>query len=112
MHFVYANNPTANDEFNLGRLLKMKQTPNRFYNSHLDNYFFLKFIIANSDNFVERQQAEKELLVAEKKMKYWEREELFDDAMQERDIKERRAKWELTDAQVGNFILKKIYNTA
>lgn len=111
MHFVYENNP-KNDDFNLGRLKKMLLNPNKFYNTHLDNYFFLKFIIAKSDKFTEKQQAEKELAVAIKKMEFWERQVLFDSGMQQSAIKQCREKWEMSDDQLGQFILKKICKTA
>lgn len=53
---------------------------------HLENYFFLKFILAKSDDFVEKHRASKELDICERKMNYWKRQANFCQKQYEKDI--------------------------
>lgn len=54
---------------------------------HLENYFFLKFILMKSDDFVEKHRASKELDICERKMNYWKRQKNFCQKQYEKDIK-------------------------
>jgi hypothetical protein len=53
---------------------------------HLENYFFLKFILMKSDSVVEKHQASKELDICERKMNYWKRQSNFCKKQYEKDI--------------------------
>ena len=44
-----------------------------FYLKHYENYLFLKFIANNSDKTLEKLQAQKELLICDRKIEYWRR---------------------------------------
>jgi hypothetical protein len=49
------------------------------YLKHYDNLLFLDFMAKNpGSTFIEKAQARKEILVAERKLKYWERHPNFD----------------------------------
>lgn len=43
------------------------------WETHLNNWYQLNFIARNSVKFLEKQQAEKELRICLKKMKFWEK---------------------------------------
>lgn len=49
-----------------------KMNPNKAFMSHYANFLYLDFILNNGD-YQERQQARKELVICERKMKFWER---------------------------------------
>ena len=48
------------------------------YITHYRNSLYLGFLLKNSNNFAEKQQAGKELGMAEKKMAYWQKHPNFD----------------------------------
>jgi len=52
--------------------------PTKQYCKHLDNWFFLKFLLMNSKDFAEQTQANKELSICERKLAYWKRNPKFD----------------------------------
>lgn len=58
---------------NVGRL-----NPNSQWANHSYNHFVLKHIYMNSPDTREKIQAGKELEIAERKMKFWERQSRFD----------------------------------
>lgn len=62
--------------FDISRLMRMD--PTKQYCKHLDNWFFLKFVLMNSKDFAEQAQANKELAICERKMAYWKRNARFD----------------------------------
>ena len=53
---------------------------------HLENYFFLKFILLKSDDTVEKHHASKELDICERKMNFWKRQSTFCSKQYEKDI--------------------------
>jgi len=53
---------------------------------HLENYFFLKFILLKSDDTVEKHHASKELDICERKMNFWKRQSSFCSKQYEKDI--------------------------
>lgn len=55
-----------------------KVNPTKMYCKHLSNYFELRAIANNAASpFAARQQANAEMLIAERKMRYWERKPNF-----------------------------------
>jgi hypothetical protein len=54
--------------------------PNSQWATHSYNHFVLEHIAKASKDFNERQQARKEMDVAERKMTFWERHDMFDEA--------------------------------
>ena len=74
MFFYKDNEPRGN--FNGGSLSNMNAT--RMYIKHLENYFYLRFIELQSDNRIERVQATKELVICERKLKFWSERDSFD----------------------------------
>lgn len=54
--------------------------PNSQFNKHLENYFFLKRVLENPKDFVEKHQANKELVTCQKKLDYWSSRSGFDQA--------------------------------
>lgn len=59
---------------------------NRMICKHLENYFFLKFILLKSDDTVEKHHASKELEICERKMNFWKRQSNFCSKQYEKDI--------------------------
>lgn len=53
--------------------------PNKMIYNHLENYFFLKFVILNSSDIIERHRASKELDICERKIEYWKKRPAFDE---------------------------------
>lgn len=69
MFFFYPDNEKrSNTPFNPHRY-----NPNNMICKHLENYFFLKFIIQKSPDMIERHRASKELDVCERKIAYWQK---------------------------------------
>lgn len=69
---------------------------NRMISKHLENYFFLKFILAKSDDIVEKHRASKELEICERKMNYWKRQVNFCQKQYENDIQIWNKTYDLT----------------
>ena len=69
---------------------------NRMISKHLENYFFLKFILAKSDDIVEKHRASKELEICERKMNYWKRQVNFCQKQYEKDIQIWNKTYDLT----------------
>lgn len=90
MTFFYSNSERSGD-FSIGLIQRLD--PNKCYNKHMENYFFLRFIEKSSDKFNERADATRELVICEKKLKYWSRDSRFDQKMSERDTADLRNKW-------------------
>ena len=68
--------------------------PHKPYNTHLENWFYLKFIQTTSDRFQEKQQALKELDIAERKMTFWRRHPNFDVEVERKLIAACKKTWE------------------
>lgn len=72
----YDSGIAKNKDFNFGIIRKMN--PNTQWSNHSYNHFVLTHISNTSENFNERAQARKEMEIAERKMKFWERHPDFD----------------------------------
>jgi hypothetical protein len=68
---------------------------NSQYAKHLENYFYLRFILMNSDDFKEKAQANKELSICQRKLDFWRRHGNFCDAVAQRDTEETKKKWRM-----------------
>lgn len=66
--------------------------PNRMMQNHIEAEFYLTFILTNSGNFHEKHQAQKELDIAQKKIKFWRKHPEYsqDEEMKFRNIEKRR----------------------
>ena len=58
-----------NKKFDFSLMSRINST--KAYINHVENYFYLRFILDKSDNFIEKNQANKEILIAERKMLFW-----------------------------------------
>ena len=82
MFLCYQDNETrSNTPFNPHRY-----NPNNVICNHLENYFFLKFIIQNSQDMLERHRASKELDICERKIAYWKKMPTFNEDTYMRDL--------------------------
>tara|TARA_Y100001938_G_C8070078_1_gene422578 strand:- start:294 stop:575 length:282 start_codon:yes stop_codon:yes gene_type:complete len=54
---------------------------------HLENYFFLKFILEKSANTLEKMQASKELVICERKIAYWQRQDNYSEEIYQKHLK-------------------------
>jgi len=59
---------------------------NKCARTHLHNYFYLKFLLLNSDDAREKIQANKELVVCERKLQFWQRQATFNQRQYELDV--------------------------
>jgi len=57
-----------------GTFIPSNFDPNLQLYKHLENYFYLKFILNKSDRPLEKIQASKELEICERKMTFWKRQ--------------------------------------
>jgi hypothetical protein len=73
--------------------LMSRINPTKAYINHVENYFYLRFILDKSDNFVEKNQANKEILIAEKKMLFWKRNKDFRSDIADKAFQDIRKKW-------------------
>jgi len=87
MGLVYDENPGPYTGPPLSRI-----NPNRAHRRHLENYFFLKFMLANG-NTAEKSQASKELAICDRKLAYWSRHPLFSRQQAEKDVAELKVTW-------------------
>lgn len=70
------------------------QYANSAWRKHLENWYFLKWIAEHDPSYAQRHQANKELLIAERKMAYWERfRGYFDPERAVRDRDEVKRQW-------------------
>ncbi len=74
----------------------MDMNPHKPYKTHMENLYYLDFIAKNSKNFTECRQAERELLIAERKIKFWEGHPAMNPQEKERIINEVKKKWNKT----------------
>ena len=59
---------------------------NKCARTHLQNYFYLKFLLLKSDNANEKIQASKELKICERKLAFWQRQATFNSKQYELDV--------------------------
>lgn len=79
---------------NVGLIQNMD--PNIQYKKHLENWFFLKFILINSKDWQEKSQATKELTICDRKLSYWKRNPRFDHKQMMADTTELKKKWNIS----------------
>lgn len=72
MGIVYDENPVRNSSGPL-----KDPNPAFLWGKHYGNFCYLDFLARNSDRWQERQQAQLEIAIAERKMEYWRRHKLF-----------------------------------
>jgi hypothetical protein len=73
MFYVYNENQPFSGDFDL-----KNADPHFFYLRHYGNLKYLQFIFDNTENRVERHQANKEIEIARKKMDWWSKKHGFD----------------------------------
>lgn len=64
----------------------------RVYMTHYANSMYLKFMLAKGDR-IERHQASCELLICDRKLKYWERQSNFNENQAEKLMIKEKRKW-------------------
>jgi hypothetical protein len=69
--------------------------PTTQYCKHLDNWFYLKFVLMNSKNFSEQSQANKELTICERKLTYWKRSGKFDSVAAQKHKDQLKKTWNI-----------------
>jgi len=90
MHLCY----DVNEKWAGGFMSRDNANANKGYLRHYANYLFLDFIIKNSKNTIEKIQATKEIVICERKMKWWENLPLFDRAYVNDEMKKLRKDWD------------------
>jgi hypothetical protein len=89
--FFYSENP----ERGSGNFDPSRFDANTCYRKHLENWFFLRFITEKSKDFSEKRQAEKELIICNRKLVYWAKSGSFDTKIADEDIATLKAKWNI-----------------
>jgi|TARA_E500000318_G_scaffold62183_1_gene57594 hypothetical protein len=92
--FCYSENENLSRRFS-GSFDPSSFDSNRVISTHLQNYFFLKFILQKSDDPREKIQASKELTICERKINYWKRQDNFSQTRYEQDIKKFKDSFQL-----------------
>lgn len=90
MFFFY--NENAKSTFT-GRFYPEDYNANSMICKHLENYFYLKFILLKSDSISEKHQAAKELTICERKMNFWKRQANFCFDQYQKDISRYKKNW-------------------
>ena len=85
MHMMFFYSDTDKRTFN-SSFRADDYDANHMICKHLENYFFLKFILLKSDDTVEKHHASKELDICERKMNFWKRQSSFCSKQYEKDI--------------------------
>lgn len=76
MAIFYDEGNAKNSNFNINI---SRMNPNTQWANHSYNWIVLEHISKASTDFHEKAQARKEMEIAERKMKFWERQPKFDD---------------------------------
>lgn len=103
-HLFYPDN----QKFDYSRFSIVKLHPTACWKKHLDNYFYLRFILDRSDDRDERWVANKELQIAEKKMKYWEKMPEFDKDQAQAYLQKLKKTWNLSNNNC-KYVLEEDY---
>jgi hypothetical protein len=69
--------------------------PTKQYCKHLDNWFYLKFVLMNTKRFDETVQATKELAICDRKLAYWKRSGGFDSAAAQKYKDQLKKTWNM-----------------
>lgn len=67
--------------------------PNRQWRTHKENEFLLEFIGANSTDFREKRQVEKELEICRRKLKWWSERGGFSQEQMRADVADLKTLW-------------------
>jgi hypothetical protein len=78
MAIFYDSGNAKNSDFNPSFLKRLN--PNSQWANHSYNHFVLQHIAKTTKDFRERTEARNELEIAERKMKFWERQPGFSEA--------------------------------
>lgn len=76
MFFCYDEDKKFTGSFN-----PTKCDANKMLEKHLENYFFLKFILTNSDRGREKVQAARELEICDRKIKFWQKQDSYSETL-------------------------------
>lgn len=88
MKLVYDENPPRSSNF--GFLKNLNATKQAL--THFENSLYLTFMMQNG-NFSERNQASRELSIAEKKVEYWKKQPNFDSEEFSRGCEKLKKSW-------------------
>jgi hypothetical protein len=69
-HFVYEDNEVRRT--NTNPIPYMSQPAVKYWATHFGNSMYLTFLVKNEPGFVERNRAQHELNICERKMQYWQ----------------------------------------
>lgn len=67
--------------------------PNVCYMIHFRNLMYLNFIFENTTDWIEKNQANKEIQIATKKMLFWQKRNGFDQKEVNNEMEMERRKW-------------------
>lgn len=62
-----------------------RQNATKHWVTHYSNFKYLRFILTNSKDFEERARANKEVQIADRKMRYWMNHPNFDRSIAEKE---------------------------
>jgi hypothetical protein len=89
MFHIYDSAPYAGPPINIYAM-----DPHPKYLEHFSNSLLLRVIEKETNDFAERQQARKEQVIAERKMRFWERHPSFSYEAVRRDCERLRREWQ------------------
>ena len=70
MHFIYSDIEEPRSSRSVVPYDRLNAT--KHWTTHFENYMYLKFLLeAPGSTFLERRRANKEILIADRKMAYW-----------------------------------------
>lgn len=81
MFFCYDEDKKFTGSFN-----PTKCNANKMLEKHLENYFFLKFILAKSDRPTEKAQASRELDICNRKIKFWQKQDSYSETLFQKSV--------------------------
>jgi hypothetical protein len=76
--------------------------PHKNYVKHVQNWFYLKFVLSKTPSITDKFQATKELAICERKLDYWYRQPSFDPKEVEKDLRDLKATWG-TEFKLNDF---------
>lgn len=77
-YFIYGDNKPFSGG-GISRELLDSLDANKKYAEHFSNIMYLKFVQNHSDtSYIEKEQAGKEIIIAERKMKFWKNQRNWD----------------------------------
>lgn len=68
----------------------------KVYLSHYSNLLYLEFVASHGEtSFIEKQQAEKEIVLCNKKLQWWQRHPLYDQDEALRGVEQLKKNWKV-----------------